>query len=478
VAPIPARLVGRCLLAAALASLLPGVLWAAHLPILGSTGGPRYEVVELFGFTTSLAIIALAWPELRRLRAAGAAELVPVVLPLLAALLFLTHVSEHSVRSPDYRDYERASQAIVAGQDPYQYGRYLYPPLPGQALAGAFGALDRATRLAGKPQSPEVLWDGVFFLTQCAQYFLLLATWFLLYRLGQTLGFDRASAAALVTVLLVVSNPTFRLLKFNQVNLWVVDTLLLGTLWLRARPFAAGLVVALGAHIKLYPALLLAYWAALRRWAAVAGGVVGLALLALATSGGGRDWTVWGQFVRFAPSFPKGGDFRDNGLHAVVRNLLRFGARIADRNDPWLLTVTGRITAVLTLAVLAWFAWRFVRRERVVRSWPEDAGEQAATWRVCGHLADAVGLALLVAPIVWEHHYLLALPLVVFAAAVAGRERPWPVALGWFLMFALPTFDVFPLSWHRLAGLLLMLWVTGPERAHGPWSPPRLPLAT
>jgi hypothetical protein len=38
------------------------------------------------------------------------------------------------------------------------------------------------------------------------------------------------------------------------------------------------------------------------------------------------------------------------------------------------------------------------------------------------------------------------------------------VALGIFLMLGMPTFDLFPLSAHRLAGMLLLLWLTPARR--------------
>jgi hypothetical protein len=81
-----------------------------------------------------------------------------------------------------------------------------------------------------------------------------------------------------------------------------------------------------------------------------------------------------------------------------------------------------------------------------------------------GHAVDALALALLVSPTVWEHHYVLALPLVLWAAAKRGRDRPWPVAIGAFLMLAVPTFDLFPLSYHRIVGLVLLLILTSPGK--------------
>jgi len=57
----------------------------------------------------------------------------------------------------------------------------------------------------------------------------------------------------------------------------------------------------------------------------------------------------------------------------------------------------------------------------------------------------------------------LAVPIVLWGMAISGRERPLLVGTAAILMLALPTFDIYPLSYHRLAGLLLMLYLTSPR---------------
>jgi hypothetical protein len=120
------------------------------------------------------------------------------------------------------------------------------------------------------------------------------------------------------------------------------------------------------------------------------------------------------------------------------------------------------IAGILSAAVVAVFAWRFLARERAwraLRVLPEER-EHACVWRHAGHAMDALALALMISPTVWEHHYLLAIPIAVWAVAGWGRRHPIAIASATILIFALPTFDVFLLSYHRIAGLLLLLWVT------------------
>ena len=64
---------------------------------------------------------------------------------------------------------------------------------------------------------------------------------------------------------------------------------------------------------------------------------------------------------------------------------------------------------------------------------------------------------MLLSPVAWEHHYVWALPLVVLVAARRWERHPLTIAAIVVLIGALPTFDVYPLSYHRLVGLLWLL---------------------
>jgi hypothetical protein len=109
---------------------------------------------------------------------------------------------------------------------------------------------------------------------------------------------------------------------------------------------------------------------------------------------------------------------------------------------------------VAAAAVAVLLAARVLRRERLA---PAGVGE---TLRQHGHAADALALGLIAAPIVWEHHYVLALPILAWAAGACAPERRVLLGAAALAMLAVPTFDVFPWSWHRLAGLVALLALT------------------
>jgi hypothetical protein len=51
----------------------------------------------------------------------------------------------------------------------------------------------------------------------------------------------------------------------------------------------------------------------------------------------------------------------------------------------------------------------------------------------------------------------------VWAVATRGPSRPWAIGLALVLMLAVPTFDVFLFSEHRIAGLLTLVALTPPH---------------
>lgn len=435
---------------ALLATLTPRFLARLDLPILGRTS------FDLFAGTASLALALIGLYEWRaRIRSSWPA-LAPLLAFLLVAFATLQFITEHSVRDWDYLCYQTAAQDLLAGRNPYQEGNlhsYLYPPLTAQLFAAAWLTLDAGARGLGLHPAPQALWDLLFYFYQCAQLFMVCLLFLLCYRLATRLGLDPALAAAITAALLLVNTPLHRTLKLNQVNLWVLNSVLGAMLLAGARPLAAGLLAAFAGHLKLYPFVLAAPWLLARRWAALCALVAGAALLLLLSTAGGRDWSIWAHWLAFFRAFPVGTRVRDNSLHSLSWNLLLPLKRLLDLPDPSYASVVGLLTTILSLAVLGWFIWRVARRQRTDSS-PADL-------RLLHQSLDLWTATLLLSPVVWEHHYLFALPLVLWAFAW-HRHRPWPVILAAALIFWLPTFHLYLLSYHRLAGLLLLFWLTRP----------------
>ena len=440
-----------------LAALAPLALAEWAPPFVGMSYSQRSLPFELLGLSAGALWLFAAWRAWPRART-GLAPFLEAAAPLLVALHFLVLTSEYAERRFDYDCYEYAGRALLAGQNPYEVGLiYLYPPLTAEAMAKAFEVTNAASAALGWSAAREDVWERVFYLYQCAQLALVIGAYFLLRRFARAVGLVALWTPALIGALLVLDNPLFRTVRHGQVNLWILDLSLASVLAARRLPALSGAALALAVHVKLYPLLLALPMAIRRRWRALAWSAGFLALIALALADWGRDLTLWREFADFARrDFPGEIALRNTSPHAIAWNATRF--LTGKPRD------VGALAGAAAAGFAAWYAARAWRRERALgESAPRGADATLETRAFVAHAADALAFSLLVSPSVWEHHYVLALPLALVAVALRGCERPGLVALGLFLVFGMPTFDLFPLSLHRLGGMLLLL-VLAPAR--------------
>jgi hypothetical protein len=103
---------------------------------------------------------------------------------------------------------------------------------------------------------------------------------------------------------------------------------------------------------------------------------------------------------------------------------------------------------------------RFLQRERKYATLPPGAA--AERYRNFGHLIDFACLALLITPSAWDHHFVIAIPLALWAIAIRGHEKPSWVGIGIVSIFILPPFDIFPFSYLRMFGVFLLLLLASP----------------
>jgi hypothetical protein len=314
------------------------------------------------------------------------------------------------------------------------------------------------------PAIQNQAWDRVFYLFQTVQFFLAIAVSALCYRFARRLGLGALPAGLLVAALFLFNSPFVRTIRHSQVNLWTLALLMSAILLLPRYPWVSGLAIGLAIHIKITPGIIALVWLLTGRWKAVLGTIVGFGAVLLLQTGLGTNWTPWRQFGEylldpfgnpFLLRFPL---FRDNSLHAVLENALRFTGILSTPPGTAPGSLLGILTGIVTLAVVAWFAFRFVRREKF---WKNRPGLDEL--RLQAHSMDALALTLLLPPMVWEHHYVVAIPIVIWAIAARPKSQLWTIALASALMLAVPTFDLFPFSYHRLAGLLILLLLAAPR---------------
>jgi alpha-1,2-mannosyltransferase len=203
----------------------------------------------------------------------------------------------------------------------------------------------------------------------------------------------------------------------------------------------------LGGHLKLYPVIFGALWLVQRRWKALFGlALAGLALAAftLLLPGGA---SLWQAYIETPQPLLQGSILQDNSLRSLIYNTLRFTGLLSRLPQPD--RIVTLVSILASVAALAWLVVRYLRRRALAFPAPMLAAADAA---------DLFAAMLLVSPVAWEHHYLLSLPLLIYGAAAAQRQRRW---LPWLAAAALiawvPTFNFYPFSYHLLAGLLILL---------------------
>jgi hypothetical protein len=385
--------------------------------------------------------------------------------PLLLGLHFLIVLQQYQIKSYDYVSYEMGARAVVEGG--HLYGndsqQYLYWPLLAQVMGGAYAVMAWASTLAGGViDDSETIWRLIFYFYSCIQYLLLIAAYFLCYRLATQLRVEKATAAMLIGVLFLFNNSLYATLHYNQMGLMLLCVSLGAILLLKSSPIVSGILVAFGGHIKLYPYILLLPWTLKRHWRAIiAVGVASIAIVFVQTRAF-QDWGVWQEYLVFARQWVDSSFFRENSLQNIVHNTVRQTGYLLGVDTRGFQPFASLLVVIAQAAMLAWYLWRFFVREKACKqatasATSAEAREFYTTVTMYGHSVEVLAFALILSPIVWEHHYLLALPIAVWAVATQGRQRPWLIALAIILMMGLPTFNVYPFSYHRIFGLLLLL---------------------
>jgi hypothetical protein len=202
-----------------------------------------------------------------------------VWLIVLAAMLYLV---AKPVRDPslDFFSYYIGASAIDQGMP-------LYARETHDSLAGAWG-LQMA---AGYPYPPTlaVLLQPFVLVPPYVASLLWLGVNVVLLVMAVGLLFkqsDLRHAGSRVALLLlpVLFTPVLMNLYLGNVNLLLLVLIILAYLaFMRGRPLASGVFLALAVWIKLWPATLIAYFAWKREWKAVGGALIGLLLVGLVT---------------------------------------------------------------------------------------------------------------------------------------------------------------------------------------------------
>jgi hypothetical protein len=301
------------------------------------------------------------------------------------------------------------------------------------------------------------LWLFVFYIYQCAQFFMGNLAYQLSSRFAARIGYSDLQNKLIVTALFLFNFPLVRTLHLNQINLYILNATLIAFLALNRFPLLSGAAVALGGLIKLYPLSMGAALVMMKKWKALVGAFASGILIILLQTHFGRDLFLWKEFVLFLLSFPSEREsslwIRNTTPLSLAHNLTRFIGLPESIILP--------LVIIITLAVLTWIALRFYQREKIYRGLP--SGPAAEAYRTFGNLIDFSSLALLVTPSAWDHHFVIALPLALWAIALRRTDKPGWLGIAIASIFVFPPVDIFPFSYLRMFGVVALLLLTTPN---------------
>jgi hypothetical protein len=429
--------------------LLPAACWRLGLLVPGDAYRQLPDVFAVFAVSASAAMAVAAWFELgKQPRPLSPERAVTIVCGFLTGFYFLAIVSSGNARAGDYACYENAARALLAGRNAYG-GCYLYPPPMAQVMAHLHEGLAWAAAATGASVPGDSIWDGIYFLYQCAQFALVCAAFVLCYRFARIAGLNRAGAAVATTFLLVLNGPMLRTLEERQVNLWVLDLIVFGLIAASRYPFVSGWAISLGTLIKLYPAALIVPALLGRVSRIVVGFAAGLVVTAALLAWGG-GWRAWFEYAAAAASFPQQALPRNLSINGFFAQVVQIGSAAGLARSAVVHVSVSILQLALKAALGVWFAIRFFRREKRYR-----AGAVDETARLFENALDILALTLLVSPVLWDHHLVLTAPIALWAWAKQGRARPLHTGVAIFLTLGQYT-TLFPLYFLRPIGLMIV----------------------
>lgn len=272
---------------------------------------------------------------------------------------------------------------------------------------------------------------------------------------------DNRRVAMLWTAVALWLEPVASSFQTGQVGLF----LMLGVLYAAysTRWWLSGLLIGVGAGIKLTPAITGLYFVGMRRWAAAAFsavvyfGTVGLAYLLLPAD---TNRYFPGQMIEAGHTLPIGSSWNQSWLGGI--------SRILGRDPGPNALVIGGIAVAAVICVLAW---------RALNPKGEDGDR-------LGSLLVVQLFGLVAAPVSWIHHWVWVVPLMVWLIHGRWRDKPGARILGWgwlvLMVVSVPSLlavaqpDIWQLSrpWYLawgglayiIATLTTLIWIVATAR--------------
>ncbi|MEW5800896.1 MAG: glycosyltransferase 87 family protein [bacterium] len=343
------------------------------------------------------------------------------------SMLYLAILREH-VFFGDYFDYIKAAINILNKQ-PF-HARYVYPPLWASFLAHVY-------RFTGRAGAAVFACFVINHLSIVA--FFILASLFL-----NKCGLSLNLSCILLFLSLAINVPVLRNMVYVQVNLLMADLILASVLLISKSEILSALSLALGAHVKVVPVLFLPLFLRLRKWKWLFFFLslgLSLALLTILTDGASYYGDFYRNLKHWNPSA-----FRSCTVYSFLQN-----TRSLFRIDLPVKAISSLVKLVLAFWVY-FLAYLSIQKEIFVQS------DSPLLSHLINGTVPLLFLMIVLSPTVWVYHLvILIIPTILIFVRLGSPIEVSFFVFGYFFTFLMPAFDLYPWSYLRLAGWMILL---------------------
>ena len=274
-------------------------------------------------------------------------------------------------------------------------------------------------------------------------YSSLLLFFVLLIVLLKKYGFTGNFAALCCFILLVVNVPVLRTMYYGQVNVMVLDLILMTFIFYRRSVFLSAACLSLAVHLKLSPVILLLPFLFNRDWKWVIGfSITTLGLVWLTSTL--NDFKYYLDFLNNTANIyeANGINFREFSFDSLIRATIRF----LDLDLSY-----GRWPIVVLKGMFAAVSLFLVSLHSKGRCYYEGRRKEEVVYNSFVVLPF---LMMMLSPIVWEHHPVFVIPsFLIMLKRIDSVEKITMLGISYFLLFLMPTFDLYPVSYIRMLGV-------------------------
>lgn len=421
----------------------PLVWWVTH----GATDASFNTLVQINGIAILFTVAAVSATLMHAQKRDTRAISITAAIAFVSAFLLAAINNSGSHPNFDYQCVQNAAVNIVERKEFYgeATGYVLYPPMYAGSMHAAYKAVGAVAKLFHWHPNMLQAFNVVFYLFQNLQSLAMVGLIWLSYRFTSvcadiTDAFERKNsklfAAGISCAVVGMNWPIYGTIQWNQVNIFVTCLVLFALTFVNTRHIARGFAVAAGIHLKAYPGLLIPAFLLSKDWKAAAYATVFTAVLAALTTAqfGVGVWQTYfhtaHEFINKIMMNPPTYMVDGSNLWSLVFCTGKTFGTIFGTRQLFNVAATGQIATALKLCICLFFAWRLISRQRAQRS----AKAVSKTYLLFDNACDFLSVGLLVGPTTLNHHYVLAIPVMLWTIVRSGLRAPFLVFVGCVMM--------------------------------------------